>query len=272
MVLFSPLTTQWRDQIGNFMAETLSFQERSLTQQGYIYTKAELRKLEWGLRFTPLACMAGAAYGLYMQSPTIHFIMALVGILPFWFPAWHPMDRFYNLVLRPLVKGVKLPPNPLPRRIACMIGGVMNVGIGVGFLYHMPVAAYVFGAILVPLQLIVISTHFCVAAWLYEMAMKVVGKWDPLIPIEKAQQLLDNGALLIDVRSAQEFAQGHLPNAINIPLDEVVQHIETFREKPTLMYCQSGTRCQSAINQLKRHGLSDIYSLGSMDRWKGAQS
>jgi len=51
------------------MADTLSFQERSLTQQGYKYTKEELRKLEWGLRFTPLLCMAGAAYGLYMQSP-----------------------------------------------------------------------------------------------------------------------------------------------------------------------------------------------------------
>ena len=47
----------------NSMAETLSFQERSLTQQGYKYTKAELRKLEGGLRFTPLVCMTGAAYG-----------------------------------------------------------------------------------------------------------------------------------------------------------------------------------------------------------------
>lgn len=254
------------------MAEALSFQERALTQQGYKYTKEELRKLEWGLRFTPLACMAGAAYGLYMQSPEIHFIMAVIGILPFWFPAWHPMDRFYNTVIRPLVKGVTLPPNPLPRRIACMIGGTMNVGIGFGFLYQMPVLAYVFGAILVPLQLMVITTHFCVAAWFYEMAMKVIGKWDQQVTLDEAQQLLDQGAIFVDVRSEQEFAQGHLPNAINIPLDEVGQHVEVFRQKPALLYCQSGTRSQSAISQLKRHGLSQVHNLGAMDRWKEIQS
>lgn len=250
------------------MAEALSFQERSLTQQGYKYTKEELRKLEWGLRFTPLACMTGAAYGLYMQSPWIHFVMAAIGILPFWFPSWHPMDRFYNTVVRPLVKGVTLPPNPLPRRIACLIGGTMNVGIGFGFLYHQPTLAYVFGAILVPLQLLVISTHFCVAAWMYEVAMKAVGKWNQVISMDEAKRLLNAGAILVDVRSEQEFAQGHLPNAINIPLDEVVQHVETFRQKPTLMYCQSGTRCQHAISQLRRHGLREIYSLGSMTRWE----
>lgn len=254
------------------MADTLSFQERSLTQQGYKYTKEELRKLEWGLRFTPLLCMAGAAYGLFMQSPQIHFVMAAIGILPFWFPTWHPMDRFYNYVINPIIKGVKLPPNPLPRRIACMVGGAMNVGIGFGFLYEMPVLAYGFGAILVPLQLIVISTHFCVAAWFYELAMKVTGKWDQLVSLEDAQKLLDEGAIMVDVRDADEFAKGHLPNAINVPLSEVTQHLETFRQQPALMYCQSGMRCQQAIGQLKRHGVRQVYNLGSMDRWKGSQS
>jgi len=253
------------------MAETLSFQERSLTQQGYKYTKAELRKLEWGLRFTPLVCMTGAAYGLYMQSPIIHFVMAAIGILPFWFPAWHPMDRFYNHVINPLVKGVKLPPNPLPRRIACMIGGAMNIGIGFGFMYQMPSVAYVFGAILVPLQLIVISTHFCVAAWVYEIGMKVAGRWDQPILLEDAHRLIDEGALLVDVREEDEFAQGHLPNAINVPLDEVVLHLETFQQKPALMYCQSGTRCQQAVSRLKRHGVNRVYNLGAMDRWEEKQ-
>ena len=64
------------------MADALNFQERSLAQQGYKYSKAELRQLEWGLRFTPLLCMVGAAIGLYLQSPNIHFVMAAVGIVP----------------------------------------------------------------------------------------------------------------------------------------------------------------------------------------------
>ncbi|MDA0708864.1 MAG: DUF4395 family protein [bacterium] len=254
------------------MAEAMSFQERSLAQQGYKYTQAELRQLEWGLRFTPLLCMAGAAYGLMMQSPTIHFCMAAMGILPFWAPAWHPMDRFYNHVVSPLLGAVKLPPNPLPRRIACFVGGTMNVGIGLGFLYGYPILAYVFGSILVPLQLIVISTHFCVAAWLYEAAMRVAGKWDHLVPLAEAQRLLDEGAILIDVREVDEFSEAHLPNAQNIPLSEVVQQLETFKRQPVLIYCRSGMRSQQAITQLKRFGVTQVYNLGSMDRWKGAQS
>ena len=75
----------------------------------------------------------------------------------------------------------------------------------------------------------------------------------------------------MDVREADEFARGHLPNAINVPLDEVVQHLEIFRDKPALMYCQSGARCKQAVGRLKRHGLSQVYNLGSMDRWEGPQ-
>jgi hypothetical protein len=142
----------------------LSAQNRSLAQQGYDYTAEQLRELSWGLRFTPGVCMIGALYGLWTQQPMVHFVLAALGILPFWAPAWHPLDRLYNHVLRPLWGGVRLPPNPLPRRIACVAGGSMNVGIGLAFLNGAPVVAYVFGAILVPLQLIVISTHFCVAS------------------------------------------------------------------------------------------------------------
>lgn len=250
------------------MAETMTFGQRSLNQQGYVYTKEELRKLEWGLRFTPLLCMAGAAYGLYMQSPIIHFVMAALGILPFWFPAWHLLDRFYNHVVRPIVNGVQLPPNPLPRRIACMIGGIMNIGIGFGFIYQMPALAYGFGAILVPLQLIVISTHFCVAAWVYEIVMKITGQWDQLISLDEAHRLIDEGAILVDVRDESEFAQGHLPNAIHVPLDDVVLHLDIFQKQPALLYCQSGTRCQQGVSRLKRHGVNQVYNLGAMERWE----
>ena len=143
------------------MAETMTFGQKSLNQQGYDYSPEDLRKLDWGLRFTPMLCMFGAIYGLYIQQPYLHFALAALGILPFWFPAWHPLDMFYNAILRHVVRGVKLPPNPLPRRIACLMGGSMNIGIGFGFLYGNVTLAYVFGAILIPLQIIVISTHLC---------------------------------------------------------------------------------------------------------------
>ncbi len=106
---------------------TLKIQDRFLFQQGYDYSPQELKTLVWGLRFTPLLCMLGALCGLYWQAPRLHFLLAALGMLPFWFPDKHPLDFFYNKAIRPLFNGVELPPNPLPRRIACFMGGSMNI-------------------------------------------------------------------------------------------------------------------------------------------------
>jgi len=254
------------------MAETMTFGEWSLNQQGYDYSPEDLRKLYWGLRFTPLLCMYGAIYGLYTQQPYIHFALAALGILPFWFPSAHPLDVFYNAVVRHVVRGVKLPPNPLPRRIACLMGGSMNFGIGYGFISGNVMPAYVFGAILIPLQIIVISTHFCVASWMYEGLIKLIGQWDRPISSDEAHRLVNEGAKLVDVRGPDEFAGGHLSDAINVPLDDIEQHLDVFREQKTVLYCQSGMRCQSAAQALKRNGIEETFILGAMKRWGEEQS
>ena len=211
--------------------------------------------------------MMGAAYGLATQNAGVHFLLAAMGILPFWFPAWHPMDRVYNHLLRPLWNGVRLPPNPLQRRIACLIGGSMNIGIGIGFWYGNTTVAYAFGLILVPLQLIVISTHFCVASWMFEGAMRLFGQWTPPITGQMAKDLVRKGAQLVDVRDPDEFSHGHLKDAINIPLDTVESRIDAFRERQTVLYCASGLRSQSALAQLKKHDL-DVHHLGAMTRYQ----
>jgi rhodanese-related sulfurtransferase len=211
--------------------------------------------------------MLVAAYGLVTQQPYVHFALAALGILPFWFPAWHPVDRFYNAVIRPLWKGVNLPPGPLPRRIACLMGGSMNLGIGLAFYSGNPILAYLFGVILVPLQLIVISTHFCVASWMYEGLLRIIGKWDAPIPAERARELVEQDGHLIDVREPDDFARGHLPGAINIPLNQIGRHVGQIKEKSAVLYCQSGLRCQQAVQALKRQGCDQVYTLGAMTRW-----
>lgn len=62
---------------------------------------------------------------------------------------------------------------------------------------------------------------------------------------------------IIDVRSEMEFAGGHVPNSINIPLQEVPTKIEYFKslEQPFVLCCASGNRSGQAAAFLKQHGI-----------------
>lgn len=86
---------------------------------------------------------------------------------------------------------------------------------------------------------------------------------------EKARSLYAEGALILDVRTADEFAGGHLENAINIPVDEVSKRIKELgndKEKAILVYCLSGTRSGFAVRILKGLNFSRVYNLGSIYR------
>jgi len=240
---------------------------RALAQQGYDYSPSELTELGWGLRFTPAVCMAFAVVGLVTQRPEIHFALAALGILPFWFPRAHPVDRLYNHFLRPLWKGVPLPPNPLPRRIACLMGGAMNLGIAVSFVAGNVPVAYAFGGVLIALQIVVITTHFCVASWMYEGLLRMLGRWTPPVSVERAQEILQTGSL-VDVRSPEEFAREHLPGARNIPLETLVDELRGTEGESFVLYCQSGLRSQRGAQIMKRQGHRAVYSLGAMARWR----
>ena len=242
--------------------------QRALAQQGYAYSPAQLAELSWGLRFTPAACMLLAVYGLGSQQPWVHFSLAALGILPFWAPTWHPFDRLYNHVLRPIWSGVELPPNPLPRRIACFMGGAMNIGIGVAFVAGNVPVAYGFGVVLIALQLIVISTHFCVASWMYQGLLRLMGRWSPTVSVERAKQILEAGGRLIDVREPDEFARGHLPGALNLPLDRLEERVDELKAGPVVLCCQSGLRSQRATQLLEQQGIDEVFNLGAMSRWE----
>ncbi|CAN0602708.1 unnamed protein product, partial [Ectocarpus sp. 12 AP-2014] len=136
----------------------LSFQQRSLFQQGYqSYSAAELKQLDWGLRFTPSACSALTLVGLILELPWLLFAVSFLGIWAFFAPAAHPMDLIYNHGVRHLFGAVALPPNPLQRRLACLAAGVMNAGAAFLFLGGMPTAAWIVGGILLVLHVIVIT-------------------------------------------------------------------------------------------------------------------
>jgi phage shock protein E len=75
---------------------------------------------------------------------------------------------------------------------------------------------------------------------------------------------------VIDVRTPEEFSEGHYPNAINIPLDHVQQRINEFKEmpKPIVAYCRSGNRSGMAVSILKQNGINDAINGGGLDDLK----
>jgi rhodanese-related sulfurtransferase len=83
-----------------------------------------------------------------------------------------------------------------------------------------------------------------------------------------AHKLVDDGALLVDVRSPGEFAGGHLAGAINVPVDAIGARAEELAKKgkKIVVYCASGMRSSSAASALKRAG-AEVFDLGAMSRW-----
>ena len=85
----------------------------------------------------------------------------------------------------------------------------------------------------------------------------------------QARELVQAGARLVDVRTPAEFASGHLPGAINIPVQELGDRLAELQPKdtPVVLYCRSGRRSSSAARTLKSAGFAAVHDLGSMGRW-----
>ncbi len=82
-------------------------------------------------------------------------------------------------------------------------------------------------------------------------------------------------ATVLDVRSAAEFAGGHITDAINIPLPELdarLGELAKYKDKPLLVNCQGGVRSTNACGVLKKGGFSRIYNLqGGVNAWMQAK-
>jgi rhodanese-related sulfurtransferase len=77
-------------------------------------------------------------------------------------------------------------------------------------------------------------------------------------------ELKKSGAIIIDVRSPAEYASGHAPETLNIPLQNLSNEISKIpKDKSIVVCCASGTRSSMAMGILKRNGLKNIYNAGS---------
>lgn len=90
------------------------------------------------------------------------------------------------------------------------------------------------------------------------------------IGIDDLKLALDAGAVVIDVREADEFVSGRIPGAISAPLSDLAAHVEVFRSTgPVYVVCQAGGRSARAIEALEEVGLDGLVNVvGGTGAWK----
>ncbi|GGA75027.1 hypothetical protein GCM10011369_16100 [Neiella marina] len=97
--------------------------------------------------------------------------------------------------------------------------------------------------------------------WLGTATAQTIATKDPAV----AWQQVTEGAVLIDVRTSEEFQQGHLAGAINIPYELIVagaKHHQLGPDTSIVVYCRSGRRSGIAEQQLEQAGFSKVYNGG----------
>jgi rhodanese-related sulfurtransferase len=97
------------------------------------------------------------------------------------------------------------------------------------------------------------------------------------IDTQEAVMLMNKqDALVVDIRTAEDFKKGHIINAKNIPMSQIdkgsFSAIENYKNKPIIVVCDAGTRSSGSANKLFKAGFEDIYNLSSgMGGWLSAK-
>ena len=95
------------------------------------------------------------------------------------------------------------------------------------------------------------------------------GFFRPRVDLSHARRLVENGGLLLDVRTTAEFAAGHVDSALNIPVQELAQRLHELgsKDRPIVVYCRSGARSASAARLLQAQGFQSVLDIGPMPPW-----
>lgn len=94
------------------------------------------------------------------------------------------------------------------------------------------------------------------------------------ITMDEAVQMMENESnyIILDVRTEAEYNAGHIPNAICIPNETIVEDNITQlpdKEQRILVYCRSGNRSKQASEKLARFGYTNVYEFGGIIDWQG---
>lgn len=86
-----------------------------------------------------------------------------------------------------------------------------------------------------------------------------------------AEYETNDGAVLIDVRTAEEYRDGHIDGSVNIPLDRIssVENIVKDKSTPLYVHCLSGGRSGQAVSYLKQIGYTNAKNIGGISSYRG---
>lgn len=84
------------------------------------------------------------------------------------------------------------------------------------------------------------------------------------VSVEQAKTVVDaKDAQFIDVRTTKEYAGGHAPKAINLPLDALEKDLSKLeKDKPVYVICETGRRSQKGAEILQKAGFKNVYNIG----------
>lgn len=97
------------------------------------------------------------------------------------------------------------------------------------------------------------------------------------VSAEEAQQIMKNesGYRIVDVRTPEEYASGHIPNAICIPNESIGKEPPaelSDKKQLLLIYCRSGRRSKEAANKLVELGYENVVDFGGIVDWPGEKT
>ncbi len=83
---------------------------------------------------------------------------------------------------------------------------------------------------------------------------------------EQGWRLIEQGAMIVDVRTPAEFSQGHIVDAVNFPLSDLEKHFkEIDKNQMIVLYCRSGNRSDKAYQYLQSQGFTNLHNAGGFD-------
>jgi rhodanese-related sulfurtransferase len=120
---------------------------------------------------------------------------------------------------------------------------------------------------------LILTLVFILALLILEPYLLKLSGIKTVAPLRVTQLVNHDSALVLDVCTDKEFAEGHIPDAVNLPLSrlssEADKTLAKSKDKPVIISCRSGNRAKSAAKKLSKLGFKDIYILsGGNAAWR----